>query len=191
MDSFFDFIFGNFFIVIIIVVALVNLFSKSKGTREQAERTSDQGRSTQRRTPTYAERRQEQPTSLSESIEQKVEQARETFQQARDTITEATQEMPKSIEEQRKEQYEELRRRMQKTQPDDREHKANVRSATSENNHVPVETDSTADDLKVVQQLEKNLTRKGLAESIVMAEVLGLPRALNPYQNVASKRRRK
>lgn len=37
--------------------------------------------------------------------------------------------------------------------------------------------------------IEKNLSKRGLAESIVMAEVLGSPRAKNPYQSKKSMRR--
>lgn len=40
------------------------------------------------------------------------------------------------------------------------------------------------------KQIKKGLTTEGLVNSILMAEVLGPPRARNPYQSVISKRRK-
>ena len=39
------------------------------------------------------------------------------------------------------------------------------------------------------QSFNKSLTRKGLVNSVIMAEVLGPPRARKPYQSVITKRR--
>lgn len=183
MESFFDFIIGNFFIVIIVIVAIYNLFFKAKNVSEE---TSEAEEPRQRSTS----QRKESPRSLQDAIEQKVEHARETFQQAKDTFTQMAEEMPKTVEEQRKEQYEQLRRRMQPTHRDN-DHK-NEHVVRNKAKHVDSkQADVEATELVVAHQLEKKLTRKGLAESIVMAEVLGPPRALNPYQNVAVRRKRK
>ncbi len=182
MDGFFDFIFSNFFIVIIILVAVFNLFNKGKNQREESETNSQN-------------RRQEQPEkpSLQERIEQKVKEAKESYQEIQDTIaseskTETSQktEAPKSIQEQRQEQYEQLKRRLQ---PSNQRTKDEPLPETRVS-VKPVNTSSDQEKLEVMKQFDKKLTRQGLAESIVMAEVLGPPRALNPYQNVAMKRRR-
>ncbi|MGY0692881.1 hypothetical protein ACW2QC_08830 [Virgibacillus sp. FSP13] len=41
------------------------------------------------------------------------------------------------------------------------------------------------------KQVKKNLSNKGLIDGIIMAEVLGPPRAHKPYQSIISERRRK
>ncbi|MBR7796988.1 hypothetical protein GT022_13125 [Agaribacter marinus] len=41
------------------------------------------------------------------------------------------------------------------------------------------------------KQVSNNLTRKGLVNGIIMAEVLGKPRAIKPYRNVIAERRRR
>ncbi|WP_077621465.1 hypothetical protein [Sediminibacillus massiliensis] len=51
---------------------------------------------------------------------------------------------------------------------------------------VKVQSGSKKPKLKV----RKNLSKKGLAESIVMAEVLGPPRAVKPYQDVIQQKRK-
>jgi|SRR5699024_5944324 len=190
MDSFFDFIFGNFFIVIIIVVGLINLFSKGKQANDQTRERQERNTNTERRPVSSAER--EQPKSLSEVLEQKVEQAKETFQQASNTYKDASDQLPKSIEEQRAEQYEELRRRMQTPQTNQQDRSKDSSNLSAENKVKDVDSmeQTTPKDLEVAYHLQRNLTREGLAESIVMAEVLGPPRALNPYRNVAAKRRK-
>lgn len=38
--------------------------------------------------------------------------------------------------------------------------------------------------------VKKNMTKKGLAESVIMAEVLGSPRAVKPYRSIISERKR-
>lgn len=174
MESFFELIAGNFFFVIIIVVAIINLFSKAKKATEttQNEDTKDP--------------RQQKPT-LQERIEEKVEQARESYQQVKDTIETETKERTKSVDEQRKEQYDQLRRRIQSDQHNSvGEHRVDVKTPKKQDESQP-ETEA----ISFEKHLEKNLTKQGLAESIVMAEVLGPPRALNPYQNVAVRRRSK
>lgn len=41
-----------------------------------------------------------------------------------------------------------------------------------------------------VISVKKNITRKGLAESVIMAEILGSPRSVKPYRSVISERKR-
>src|SRR5699024_11147944 len=118
---------------------------------------------------------------------------KETFQQASNTYKDASDQLPKSIEEQRAEQYEELRRRMQTPQTNQQDRSKDSSNLSAENKVKDVdsmEQKTTPKDLEVAYHLQRNLTREGLAESIVMAEVLGPPRALNPYRNVAAKRRK-
>lgn len=43
---------------------------------------------------------------------------------------------------------------------------------------------------KFKKKFTKSLTKKGLINSVVMAEVLGSPRALKPYQSVPTRRRK-
>ena len=185
MDSFFDLIFNNFFIVIIIIFAIVNLFSKSKKASEEAQQDNSQDTG----------REPHKKRSIQDLIEEKVEEAKESYQQMQDTVAPESKEKPKprpkseatiSIEEQRQEQYEQLKRRLQPSHQQKGEE--DVYNRLAQKQQVGAKPQST--DLAVSEHLGERLTREGLAESIVMAEVLGPPRALNPYQNVAMRRRR-
>ncbi|WP_226036942.1 hypothetical protein [Aquibacillus saliphilus] len=58
-------------------------------------------------------------------------------------------------------------------------------------NSAPNETNQDKQNLgpKKNISIKRNLTKKGLAESVVMAEVLGSPKSLKPYRSVINNRR--
>jgi len=175
MDSFFELIFGNFFIVIIIIVAIINMLSKTKTGNQSRDRNTERESTQERRT-------------IQERLEEKVEQVKESYQQAAETLSSEVEETTNTFEDQRQAQYEQLKQRIQSEQQyDNMKDKSNVDLKLP--TQAAVNQDAT-EDMDVNNYITKNLTKQGLAESIVMAEVLGPPRALNPYQNIAMKRRR-
>lgn len=176
MDSFFNLIFENFFIVIIIVVAIFNFLSKAKKDSEPQEQQSE---------PT----REKPKRSIQDLIEEKAEQVKDSYQQTRESVEDNAQKGKNLFEEQRQKQYEQLRNQIQATQPkDDQKKEAFSKRNVPEKNLIE---GTESDGISIDGNIKKKLTKQGLAESIVMAEVLGPPRALNPYQNVAIKRKGK
>lgn len=176
MDSFFNLIFENFFIVIIIVVAIFNFLSKAKKDSEPQEQQSE---------PT----REKPKRSIQDLIEEKAEQVRDSYQQTRETVEDEAQKGKNLFEEQRQKQYEQLRNQMQSTQPKENQEKETFPKNKFSEKSLKERTES--DGISINRNIKRKLTKQGLAESIVMAEVLGPPRALNPYQNVAMKRKGK
>lgn len=180
MDSFFSLIFENFFIVIIIIVAIVNILSKAKGESQSTTRTEQPNDN------------QKQRKTIQDVFEEKIEQAKDSYQQAKDTLTDEAETQAETIEEQRQKQYNQLKERIQTEQPMKTEEKE-YQKQFEKRIGLAKESQNEASEKVITNHalLQKKLTKQGLAESIVMAEVLGPPRALNPYQNVAMKRMQK
>src|SRR5699024_3290182 len=94
-----------------------------------------------------------------------------------------------TYEEQHQKQYEQLKKRIQSERPTERAKE--TYQTQYQNKKVDMErTKANEKEIEIGASLQKNLTKQGLAESIVIAEVLGLPQALKPYQNVAAQRKR-
>lgn len=172
MESFFEFIFANFFIVIIIVAAIINFLNR--GRRE--ENKQEQAPKQQRHRPTISDMRET------------YEQAKETILETRQELERKVQPIDQSAEDQRQEQYERLRSRYQPTLHTESKDQKKTMHMQSHSLHVEGE-EVEYPEIKV--NLDKKLTSKGLIESVIMAEVLGPPRALSPYQNIVSKRKRR
>lgn len=173
MESFFDFIAEYFFLVIIIVGVIINFLSKGRREENKQEQVPKEN---QRRRPTM--------TDMKETYEQAKEMIFDTKQE----IEDSTQTVEKSIEQQRQEQYDRLRNRYKPTTlTDSKDHNEGIQSGF-ESRPLNVERRETE---AINVNLDKKLTSKGLIESVIMAEVLGPPRALSPYQNIVSKRKRR
>ncbi|MEI3613346.1 hypothetical protein [Pseudogracilibacillus sp. SO30301A] len=173
MESFFDFIAEYFFLVIIIVAVIINFLSKGRREENKQEQTP---KKTQRRRPTMADMRET------------YEQAKEMVFDTKKEIENSTQTVEKSIEQQRHEQYERLRNRYKPTTlTDSKDHNEKIYSG-SESRPLNVERQESE---AINVNLDKKLTSKGLIESVIMAEVLGPPRALRPYQNIITKRKQR
>ncbi|SDQ48851.1 hypothetical protein SAMN05216232_1790 [Virgibacillus subterraneus] len=95
-----------------------------------------------------------------------------------------------SIEEQQQEQRERLADRMNTdTQKalDERKHDAII-TDNSENREPDREL--SAEQKRFKRRIKNNLNQKGLVNGVIMAEVLGSPRATKPYQSVVKQRRK-
>lgn len=174
MESFFDFIVGNIFIIIIIVGAIINFLSKGKQEEKKQSRTPERPQPAVpdvRETKTY-------------------EKARETLHEVRKKIEREAEISTRSIEEQVQEQYDRLRSQYQTSQ--DLESDSLQPKYRQSGLEKQVEAQRTEEgNVRVNVNVDKKLTHKGLIESVIMAEVLGPPRALNPYQNIIMKRKQR
>lgn len=165
MDEIFDFIFGNLFIVIIIIGAIIKLFG-SKSKQEDATQKEPPARVSN--TSASQQRRPEQPVRERVTRSEQVSEQREHL----------------TIEQHRAKQLEQLQRHHQSSRQEDRPHTGmHVEPTVS-----IVSKETTEDDVTI--DLKDKLTHQGLIDSVIMAEVLGSPRALKPYQNISRARRR-
>ena len=166
MDTIINFILDNLFFVIIVLFGLINLFGRS-----QSEQSEERQKRERRPVPTQ---RQNVPQ---QKVERRVEQ--QPLPVDRQETFENTTIETKSIEEQRQEQYERLRRQFQTDHSEaDLQSVENFRSTVQ----TP-EVQQTTQKENVPLILEKRLTQKGLIESVIMAEVLGPPKARQKINN--------
>lgn len=163
MESFFDFIFGNIFIVVIIIAGIINFLNRGK----QAEKEEQRKQQTPRPAPKQRQNRDRRPV-----------RAERPVQQARQTIKTVEEKVTNTFEDQRQAQYDRLRSQYQTS--GDNSHSVGIDKSKLQ----PIEEKVS----KVNVSLDKKLTPEGLIESVIMAEVLGPPRAHNPYQNLVVKR---
>jgi len=111
----------------------------------------------------------------------------ETIQKAEKFAEEKREPLQRTIEQQRQEQFDRLRSQFQSaSQPDTEDIDEHHSSHLAKSMELQRESVKPT---KVNVNLERKITPKGLIESVIMAEVLGPPRALNPYQNRLTKRK--
>lgn len=187
MESFFEFIFGNIFIVLIIIFAIINFLNKGKNAEEEEQRRPRPQPPQSSRT----ENRQESQTrpTMDSRVENDRSRSRADIESTIREASKTTEEtVLTTIEEQRQEQYERLRSKLN-TLPTT-ENNVQVEDMRFEitNQKMPTNEEEVP---SVQMKLEDRLSSQGLIESVIMAEVLGPPRALNPYQNIVVKRRQK
>ncbi|RDW19232.1 hypothetical protein CWR48_09315 [Oceanobacillus arenosus] len=178
MGGFFQLIFDNIFVVIIIISAIMGLFGKKP---EDAEKRKHQNN-----------RPKPAPNPVSRGQQNaRPEPSRTTgSKQTRGNVPKPTKPMVStiSIEEQQKAQMERLKGTINSGENnaiDDLSHHAFVED--------PITT--SINELSKVQanykkQIRTNLTRKGLVNGIIMSEVLGSPRARKPYQSIVEQRKK-
>ncbi|RDW21765.1 hypothetical protein [Oceanobacillus chungangensis] len=178
MGGFFDLIFDNFFIVVIIISAIMGLFGKKS---EDAEKKKQQ-----------SNRPKPAPNPVSRSQRNERQEANPTAgsKQARSNTPQASKPMVStiSIEEQQKAQIERLKGKYNSGQNkaiNDLSHHALVESRVTQS-----VSELSKEQANYKKQLRENLTRKGLVNGIIMSEVLGSPRARNPYRSVVEQRKK-
>lgn len=174
MILFIDLILENIVFFLILLFAILNIIGRMKNESEQKRERRER-----RERPVEVEKR----TPHNESkVEQKPKLTR-AEQLAKET---AEQEL-KSIEEQRQEQFERLKRKFQSSYTLDEVEQVDLASEQRqiETNLKPKLQENGKFDLN----LENRFTRKGLIESVIMAEVLGPPKARNRIRNRYVKRR--
>jgi len=167
-----DFIAENFLIIVIIIGGLLSLF-KNKSTPSEADRQQS------RNQPVSRTGRTEDTKGLS---------------QANTSVSSSSSsESPHgtvSAEEQQQKQLKELQKRMGGSsfavvrERDDGSHEANIK-----NNLKRPDVVKPYHHEHFKKEIKGKLNQKGLIDSIVMAEVLGPPRAKKPYSSIISKER--
>lgn len=175
MDSIIDFIFSNFLILFIVVGGLVKLISGNSKNSESDTKTTQPVQS-RRQSQERAGNRENRPNSTSK-------------QSSSENTTSV------SIEEQQQKQLERLAGKAAtstvqnydslKEQSYDSDNRHTI-SKSSQNN----KKEFTKNKIAVKRQLNKKISRNGLIDSVIMAEVLGAPRARKPYKSVITERKK-
>jgi|SRR5699024_1181832 len=169
-----DFIAENFIIIVIIIGGILSLFkNKSNPSEDERQRAGN---------PAAPGSQKRNHPSASHS--------RSTNSRTGYTPPTMNKQNPVSIEEQKKKQLEELQKRMGGSsmavvqEEEDNSHQAglesNLRSPTIVKPYHHREFRN---------EIKGKLNRKGLIDSIVMAEVLGPPRAKKPYSSIISQKK--
>lgn len=186
MEAIMEFIFSNFIIILIIVGAITKLLGgnheeeqqKKKTTQRTPSRGSAQsrprGQSSQTssgttRQPTYTgSNNAPSSTTMNQSVSIGEEQERQLKRLAG------------QMDAAKKESFEELSTQIDHQNPE--RYGKELLQEVSRNSRYKNKT-------KMEQQFKNKMTKKGLAESIVMAEILGPPRAKKPYESIISTRK--
>lgn len=165
MEGFIEILLANPFFILIIIGILMSLF-RDKPTVEEAEDSQTP------RPVSTSQNRTNQSTPLEEEREKPA------------PITAEDQ----SIEERRAAQMDRLRDQLSAYENEDVDEleRKPMKDATQANMHVQRERQFK----KLKRQMKKNVTKKGLLNGIIMAEVLGPPRAIKPYRSVIQERQK-
>ena len=174
MNFFIDLILENIVFFLIILFAILNMIGRMKNENEQKRERRERIER-----PVEMEKRTQHNKS---KVEQKPKLTR-AEQLAKET---AEQEL-KSIEEQRQKQVERLKRKFQSSYTLDEVEQVDLASGKRQ---IEMNTKlKLRENGKYYLNLENRFTRKGLIESVIMAEVLGPPKARNRIRNRYVKRR--
>lgn len=179
MNDIIELIMGNMFVVIIIIGVLIKLFSGSKA--KQNESTNEEQNENAN---------QNKPQSIFQQVKSEIEQQKqaqtlENERRHKETVARSTNQSSQpsqSVEQQREAQLNRLKKNHQAT---------SIKADNSQSrmrNQPNIANQEISDNQIGPIKLSKKLTQKGLIESVIMAEVLGSPRALNPYRSVTSNR---
>lgn len=179
MESFIDFIFSNLFILIIIFAFIMNMMNRAKknSSKKQTERMPPQ--KTEKKNPLEDMFEEFNPLEeiFGKTKQTEHKEAKEILENE-PVLHEKQEGISSSFEQERQAQYERLRSQIQVSSTSVEDVKEFVSNTTREEREQQVEKAKSATTIS----LHKNLTQQGLMESIIMAEVLGPPRAHKPYR---------
>ncbi|MEC5422215.1 hypothetical protein QGM71_01745 [Virgibacillus sp. C22-A2] len=174
MQGLFDAIFSNFFIVIIIIAGIIGFLRDNTAKQQQQQKQQQERKPVNRPNPT---------NTPSEGYSRS-QQGRSRDSKPQRTYSTST------IEEQQREQMERLADQYNSsTEIKQGMDKLSSNAITDDNSLEPINELSTKQK-KLKRQIGKNLNKNGLVNGIIMAEVLGSPRALKPYRSVITNRRK-
>lgn len=185
MDAIMEFIFSNFIIILIIVGAITKLLGGNNEEEQQKKKTT-QRPSSRGSVPTKP-RGQSSQTSRGTA-------SRPTQTVSNDAPS-TTVNQPVSVEEEQERQLKRLAGQM------DAAKKESFEELSEQIDHQNLErygkellqevrrSSRHKNKTKMEQQFKNKMTKKGLAESIVMAEILGPPRAKKPYESIITTRK--
>lgn len=152
---------------LLIIMAAISLFNRllEGPKKENRETTNERLNRGQRRTPTSPQ----------------------SYQHGQDQSDVEEQQL--SIADQREKQMEQLAGRMNTSldMEEDLEELDEHKSAFSYIHQVSDQSEHSKKQIQMKKRIHGKLNRDGLVDSIIMAEVLGRPRALKPYQSILSR----
>lgn len=202
MDQIFDFLFSNPLLAFLIIGALFSFFKGSSNSaeeqkkkqaeqqrRQNQQRQSQRQQSTSRTATTESRTGRSEHTSASEGTNKRTSPLRGLKETIEREISKVLDERPEELEvsiptNAQKEAEERLTIRKDKENVyENRGYEATIRREQEVKNLV-----SQYNHTKFKKTFLTSLDKEGLINSVIMAEVLGKPRSLNPYQSPASKK---
>ncbi|GEM_PF-1462020 len=182
MGNFFEFIMNNLFLVIIIISGIIGFLSSNK-----EEQKKQQQRKTQQQRPAAPKPKPRSQSTLSgpkkPEHRQKVYQTK-TKPKENDLVTTA------SITDEQRAQMERLERKYGVGSADISNEKL-LHSGLEFRKALQPIKDLSEEQRVLKKDIRKSLKNKGLINGIIMAEVLGKPRSLKPYESATLERYKK
>ncbi|MFD1066359.1 hypothetical protein [Oceanobacillus locisalsi] len=183
-----DWIFDNLYLVIIILFGIISFLSSS-GKKEEEQKKKQ---STPPNNPTQTRQRQQQSSSQGAGTQQQSQVQRQRQREQPRAQRQVYQEGERpdisagSIEEQQQKQMERMADRYQTSSQEDLE--------DAEQNFKGLKVERKSEEnapgrAEMKRRVSGNLEGKGLVNGIIMAEVLGSPRAKKPYRSIIQKRK--
>ncbi|CEI84180.1 hypothetical protein BN997_04123 [Oceanobacillus oncorhynchi] len=178
-----DWIFENLFLIIIIISGIVAFLGDSK--KKQEEQKKEQSRPPNKQAPSR-QRQQRSPQEM--RTRQQTQRKREQPRAERQVYREGARPdiSAGGIEEQQRKQMERMTNRYQTSSQED------VEDAKQNFKDLIVDRKDEADSPgknEMKKRVSGNLDGKGLVNGIIMAEVLGPPRAKQPYRSIVQRRK--
>ncbi|MFC2948391.1 hypothetical protein [Virgibacillus sediminis] len=162
MGNLIEFIFGNFFLIIMVIAGLMGFLRNNKQEEEQSPRERPVSRPAPR-----------QPAPQRQSGERKSKEKNVVIAE--------------SIEDQQNKQMDRLADRLHAHTSSNTDFRG---AETLENPLREPEKGLTKKQEETRSDIKRNLSKKGLINGIVMSEVLGPPRSKKPYRSVLTQRRK-
>lgn len=163
------------FVTLIIIIIVINLFNRLLEGSQQEEKQSEQ---LSERLEQISRNEREQPLEKGHSI---FDEFDNLFEKQEASYQET------SLEEQGQNQLENLASRLDASLHAEEETYDELVSSNSLNKsqtYKPSYKTSLAEEDNMQKRIRNKLNKDGLVDSVIMAEILGKPRALKPYQNI-------
>jgi len=167
MDGLIDLILENPFFLVILIGGIISLLKGKSEKPEENESTTNRPKPVQAKKPFEHSHQKTRTRSPEKVVSAPISS--------------------KSIEELREEQM--LRFTGQTDSEEDQRETETHRAFDVKEDKVSEVKFKNRNEKAFKRNFNKSLTRKGLVNSVIMAEVLGAPRARRPYQSVIAKRR--
>lgn len=165
---------------LILIIIIINVFNRLlEGSQKQTEEAGGEGVNERlERIRQQNQQRQTDPEPFEPNI----------FEQFDDFFKEEKSYEPEedpSIEDQRQKQLEKLAHRMDASlNPEEEEEYSSSSMQVKRMEERLITESSTVKKEKMQKRLRNKLNKDGLIDSVIMAEVLGKPRSMRPYENV-------
>ncbi|MFD2630868.1 hypothetical protein [Oceanobacillus kapialis] len=166
ISSILEAIFGNMFVILAIIAGIIGFFKE--GSKKKEENTQNRPR---QNTP---------PTQRSNSSNPRTSPSLE------DTVSTID---ASSIEEQQQNQLDHLANRYATAKRSAENISENLQRSSSLKERSKEDDHLSASQKQFKRKLNRNLTKQGLANGVIMAEILGPPRAKKPYRTVVQERK--